>query len=180
MSGMRHTEHTTTYNQGGLTGGAHTGEPMGDKIQRKAQEVMHSAKEAMPGTAEHKATHGTGGFGTTAGTHGVGTSGFGTTAGTHGVGTGMGTGMGTGYGATGMSDTGYTAGPAAGLHGTGAHGTGEPMGQKIQRKAGEVWEGVKEAMPGTAEHKVTHGTGTGTGTMTGATHEYHHTSRTNI
>ena len=43
---------------------------------------------------------------------------------------------------------------------------------------------MKEATPGTAEHRATHPTaGGGASTMTGtagSTQEYHHTSRTNI
>ena len=45
----------------------------------------------------------------------------------------------------------------------------------------QAWEGAKEAMPGTAEHKATHPTsGTGmSGTGMTSTHEYTKTTRTN-
>ncbi|KAI7835389.1 hypothetical protein COHA_010711 [Chlorella ohadii] len=74
-------------------------------------------------------------------------------------------GLGTPGATTGMTGTGT---------GTGMTGTGEGVGQKISRKAGEAWEGAKEAMPGTAEHRATHPTsGTGMTGTTGTTHTSH-------
>jgi hypothetical protein len=143
-------EQYQTAGAGGMgTGYTGTGEPLGDKIQRKAGEAWEGMKESTPGTQEHRATH-------------PGS----------GMGSGMGTGMGTGerYTTTGTTGTGYT-------------GTGEGVGEKISRKAGEAWEGVKEAMPGTKEHQATHGTGMGTGMgtgytgTTGSTEEYRHSER---